>query len=652
VPNGYWGQVLFVDLTTGKAEPERLPEEVYRRFLGGYGLGAAILFERIPAKADPLGPENMLGFLPGLLTGSGAPFSGRWMVAARSPLTGGWGDSNCGGNFGPALRGAGYDGVFVRGLAERPVYLYLDEERAELREASDLWGLNVHQTEEAIRKATSMDVRVACIGPAGERRSLMAGIVNDNGRIAGRCGLGAVMGAKRLKAVAARGKRRPPLASPDVFQDEAEGYRGLFRGKPPVRASRIQSLLTRVLPMMRRFRAKPSSGPAQMVIDTYRRYGTASATALLVELGDAPVKNWMGIGYRDFPLPLSEGLSDEAVIASMERPYACQACPVACGGIVRLPDEGTGYKPEYETLAALGPLTMVGDLDDVVRCGEVCNQAGLDTISVGVAVAFALECAEKGWLPSELKDELALDWGDGKAVLELVQRIARRQLGLGDWLADGVRRAAKRLGPEAQEAAIHAGGQELPMHRGLYEPGVALGYHLDPAPGRHTSTNTGNANLPPLAPYFALHGRRPAGRYDYAEKGPTQAIVMPVLRAVDALGLCQFALLMGRPPFLEWLNAATGWGFDEAEFYRAGKRIQVLRHAFNAREGLPARFPLPARERGEPPQAVGPVAGHTLDMDSMASGYFAFLGLDPATGLPLPETARELGLEQVLVPSA
>jgi aldehyde:ferredoxin oxidoreductase len=294
---------------------------------------------------------------------------------------------------------------------------------------------------------------------------------------------------------------------------------------------------------------------------------------------------------------------------------------------------------------------MVSGLDDVVRCGEICNQAGLDTISVGVAVAFALECAEKGWLPSELKDELALDWGDGKVVLDLVQRIARRQPGLGDWLADGVQRAAKRLGPEAQEAAIHAGGQELPMHRGLYEPGVALGYHLDPAPGRHTSTNTGNANLPPLAPYFALHSRRPAGRYDYAEKGPTQAIVMPVLRAVDALGLCQFALLMGRPPFLEWLNAATGWGLDEAEFFRVGKRIQVMRHAFNAREGLPARFPLPARERGEPPQAVGPVAGHTLDMDSMASGYFAFLGLDPATGLPLPETARELGLEAVL-PSA
>jgi aldehyde:ferredoxin oxidoreductase len=648
MPNGYWGRILSVDLTTGRIEPETLPEKVYREYLGGYGLGVSVLYDRMAPGADPLGPDNILAFLPGLLTGSGAPFSGRFMVAARSPLTGGWGDSNCGGNFGPALRGAGYDALFVRGKADRPVYLYLDEERAELRPADHLWGLTVGQTEGAVRSATSTDVRVACIGPAGESQSLLAGIANGDGRIAGRGGLGAVMGAKRLKAVAARGKLRPPLASPEVFRDEAEGYRGLFRGRPPIRASRIQSLLTGVLPMMRRFRAKLSSGPAQMVIDTYRRYGTASATAMLVELGDAPVRNWTGIGYRDFPLALSEGLSDEAVIRSVERAYACQACPVACGASVRLPDGGTGRKPEYETLAALGPLTMVDDLEDVVRCGEVCNQAGLDTISVGVVVAFALECAEKGWLPSGLEDELALDWGHGKVVLELVQRIARRQAGLGEWLADGVQRAARRLGPEAQEAAVHAGGQELPMHRGVYEPGVALGYHVDPAPGRHTSTNSGSANLEALAPYFALCGRRPAGRYDYAEKGPTQGIVMPVLRAFDSLGLCQFALLMGRPPFLEWLNAATGWGLDEAEFYRAGKRIQLLRHAFNAREGLPARFPLPARERGEPPQGLGPVAGHTLDMDTMASGYFAFLGVDPATGLPLPETVRELGLEAVL----
>lgn len=633
MPNGYWGKVLFVNLSTEQIEAEMLPEAVYRQYLGGYGLGVHVLYERMPTGADPLGPENIIGFLPGLLTGSGAPFSGRFMVVARSPLTGAWGDANCGGNFGPELRGAGYDGLFVSGVAERPVYLYLDGDRAELRDATDLWGLDASETEEAIRSGTSSDVRVACIGPAGERRSLMAAIVNDGGRVAARCGLGAVMGAKNLKAVAARGKERPPLADPKTFKSAATEYRRLFRRGPSRFSSLIPLLLIRCLPIVRRFRARLSGGPAQMVIDSFRRYGTAVGTAALVELGDTPVRNWTGVGFRDFPLSLSAGLSDELVIRHNVRPYGCHSCPVACGAIFCLPDGGTGHKPEYETLAAFGPLVMNDDLDAIVRCNETCNRAGLDTISTGVAVAFALECYEKGWLPPELSDELPLRWGDGAVIVELVQRIGRREPGLGEWLADGVRRAAERVGSEAQEAAVHAGGQELPMHRGLYEPGVALGYQVDPAPGRHTATLSGIAELEPFAPYFALHGLKPAGRYDYAAKGPTFATVIPVLRAFDSLGLCHFALQMGSPPFLDWLNAATGWGFDEAEFFRAGKRIQVLRHAFNAREGLPPRFSLPARERGEPVQTVGPVADITLDMEAMTAGYFAALGLDPDTGM-------------------
>ncbi len=642
---GFWGKILWVNLSTREVREEALPEAVYRRFLGGYGLGISLLYERMPAGADPLGPENILAFLPGLLTGSGAPFSGRFMAVARSPLTGGWGEANCGGRFGPALRGAGYDGLFVTGVSDRPVYLYLNGQQAEVREAGALWGLDTVQTEEAIREATSPEVQVACIGPAGERISLISGVVNDGGRIAARCGLGAVMGAKRLKAVAVRGKERPPLADPEAFRAAVAAYRHLFRRQPSRWAALIPAFLLRLLPLARRLRTRLSGGPTQFVIDSFRRYGTAAGTAALVELGDTPVRNWLGIGFRDFPLHRSGQLSDEAVIRHNIRPYACHSCPVACGAIVRLPDGESGHKPEYETLAAFGPLLLNDDLEAVMRCAEICNRAGLDTISTGVAIAFALEAAERGWLPPELAGELPLRWGDGAAVVELVRRIGHRTPGLGEWLADGVRRAAERLGPEAQEAAIHAGGQELPMHRGLYEPGVALGYALDPAPGRHTSTQSGTAELRAFAPYFALCGLQPAGRYDYAAKGPTFATVIPILRAYDSLGLCQFALQMGEPPFLAWLNAATGWGVDEAEFLRIGRRIQVLRHAFNAREGLPPRFDLPARERGEPPQEAGPVAGVTLDMEAMAAGYFAALGVDPDTGRPLPETATELELE-------
>ncbi|HEY75833.1 MAG TPA: aldehyde ferredoxin oxidoreductase family protein [Thermoflexia bacterium] len=631
MPHGYWGKVLFVDLSTGRVEVEHPPEAVYRSYLGGYGLGVHVLYERVPAGADPLGPENVLGFLPGLLTGSGAPFSGRFMVVARSPLTGAWGDANCGGNFGPALRGAGYDGLFVTGASERPTYLYVDDEHVELRDAADLWGLDTVETEQALRERLGSDVRVACIGPAGEQRSLLAGIVNDGGRIAARCGLGAVMGAKRLKAVVARGKARPPLADPQGFKQATADYRRLFRRRPSPWSRRVPTLFRRLLPLLRRLGIRPSGGPVQMVIDSFRIYGTAAGTAALVELGDAPVRNWTGIGPRDFPLDRSARLSDDGVVQHNLRAYGCHSCPVACGAIVRLPDGGTGHKPEYETLAAFGPLVLNDDLAVVMRCNEICNRAGLDTISVGVAVAFALECAERGWLPPDLAGELDLQWGDGQAIVELTRRIAARRPGLGAWLADGVLRAAARLGPEAREVAMHAGGQELPMHRGVYEPGVALGYAVDPAPGRHSATLSGMADLAPFAPYLALHGLRPPGRYDYEAKGRAFGVIIPLLRAYDSLGLCHFALQMGEPPFLDWLNAATGWGVDEAEFLVIGRRIQHLRHAFNRREGLPDRFPLPARERGDPPQEEGPTAGVTLDVESMVEAYFKTLSTESLT---------------------
>jgi aldehyde:ferredoxin oxidoreductase len=291
---------------------------------------------------------------------------------------------------------------------------------------------------------------------------------------------------------------------------------------------------------------------------------------------------------------------------------------------------------------------MNADLDTVITCNEICNLSGLDTISVGVAVAFAMECYERAWLPPDLADELELTWGNGKAIVELTRRIAARQSGLGEWLADGVQRAAEHLPREAREAAMHAGGQELPMHRGLHEPGVAIGYLVDPAPGRHTSTLSGLSQNPNLARYLRLTGREPGGRYDYAAKGAEMATTMAVLRAFDALGLCQFCLMTGQPPFMDWLRAATGWDVDEAEFLRVGKRIQALRHAFNAREGItPNQVALPGRERGEPPLYAGPLAGITLDTEAMAGSYYQCIGIDPATGWPLAETVRDLGWENL-----
>jgi aldehyde:ferredoxin oxidoreductase len=645
MPYGYWGKILNINLSNRKIEVEEPPEEVYRRYLGGYGLGVQHLYRRIHPGTDPLGPGNILAFLPGILTGSGAQFSGRFMVTALSPLTGAWGEANCGGDFGPALRGAGWDGMFISGQAEEPVYLYIDHGNVEIREAAHLWGKSVQEVEETLSLETAYDARVACIGVAGEKLSLISGIVNHGGRLAARCGLGAVMGSKKLKAVVARGGSRPSLANPKAFKAINSAYLSRFQRKPSDFSARIPELMNRMLPFIRLFRAHLSSGPFDMVVDSYRRYGTCAGTAISVELGDTPVQNWNGIGYRDFPLELSEGISDLAVVKPLVRSYACHSCPVACGGIVTQPDGNEGHKPEYETLAAFGPLTMVSDLATIMRCNHICNMAGLDSISTGGVIAFAIEAAEKGWLPPELAGELSLQWGDGETVLELTRRISTRAEGLGDWLADGVERALRRLVPEARTAANHAGGQELSMHRGIYEPGVAAGYAFDPAPGRHTSTNAGNSTVSAFAPYFTMLGTRPAARYDYAGKGKTQAIAMSLYRAFDSLGLCQFALLMGEPPILEWLNAATGWEMGRPEFFNIGKRIQLLRHAFNAKHGLPPQFKLPAREIGDPPQPIGPLANRKLDMETMAKTYFETLGINPLTGLSLDPNLPELALE-------
>jgi aldehyde:ferredoxin oxidoreductase len=641
MPFGYWGRIIWIDLSTGKIDAEEPPEEIYSRYLGGYGLGVYYLQQRMHPGTDPLGKDNILGFLPGLLTGSGAGFSGRFMVVARSPLTGAWGEANCGGDFGVALRGSGVDGIFIAGKSDRPVFIYISNANIEIRDASAIWGLDVHQSEEALLSLTSTDARTACIGPAGEKLSLLAGIVNHEGRLAARCGLGAVMGSKNLKAVVARGKSRPSVADPKLFNSFSAHYLSIFHRKPSKISAGIPGLMSYLLPAFRNLGARLSSGPVDMVVDSYRRYGTSAGTAVSIELGDSPVRNWTGIGYRDFPLKVSEGLSDTAVVQPLLRPYACQSCPVACGGLVKSPDGEIGHKPEYETLAAFGPMTMVSGLDTIMRCNNICNLAGLDTISTGSAVAFAIECSEKGWLPSNLREELPLSWGADVAVEELTRRIAHRMPGLGEWLADGVQRASKILTHEAHEAAVHAGGQELAMHRGLYEPGVAAGYALDPAPGRHTSTNSGNASVAAFAPYFEMLGLHPSARYDYAGKGVTQAIAMSLYRAYDSLGLCHFALLMGKPPFLEWLNAATGWKIDKAGFFRIGREIQRVRHAFNAREGLPSQFILPARERGDPPQTAGPTRNRTLDMEEMAKAYFDYLGIDSLTGYPIPDADKE-----------
>jgi len=647
---GFLGKILFVDLSQGTTRMESLSPTAFRDVLGGYGLGARLIYDRMPAGADPLGPDNMLGFVPGLLTGAGVLFGGRFMVVAKSPLTGGWGDANCGGHFGPVLRSAGLDGVFFTGISDKPVYLLIDGSQVALRDAGHLWGLGTTETERRLQGEIGRGVQTASIGPAGENRSLIAAIITDGGRAAARSGLGAVMGAKRLKAVAVRGGEHLPVHDPERLKQLNREYGRLFK-KDPSLFSRVLFRMTKAFaPLIRMLRMK-LSGPTDAIIHIYRKYGTSGATAFTTEIGDAPVWNWRGVGARDFPLVRSKRISDDAVIELQVRTYGCRYCPVQCGGIVRLDGEGhavdEAHKPEYETLAAFGPLLLNDDLEAIVKINSLCDRFGLDTISTGTTVAFAMECAEHGLIDAELDDGLTLSWGNAKATIELVRRIARRE-GIGDLLADGVMRAAEQIGGEAESFAMHAGGQELPMHDSRYEPALGLAYAVDPTPGRHNTANSGLLDVPAIRKVLELEGLSSPGRYDYDRKGTEFALVNRYLQVVNCIGVCMFSLVMGEPPIREWINAVTGWELTLEELLRIGHRIQVLRHVFNLREGIrPDGVSLPPRASGHPPLTKGPLKGITLDMEAMKQDYFRRMGYDQG-GIPSRELLESLGLLDVV----
>jgi aldehyde:ferredoxin oxidoreductase len=653
---GYTGKILFVNLSSGEIEEERPDRKTYRGFIGGYGLGAKIIYERQRAGADPLGPESMLGFATGPLTGV-VPFAGRYMVVGKSPLTGTWGDANSGGYFGPQLKAAGYDAVFFTGASERPVYLWVKDGRAELRDAGHLWGLDTTETEETIRdELDDHKIRVACIGPAGEKRSLIAAIINDKGRAAARSGLGAVMGAKGLKAVAVRGRQRVPVADREALKAAVRDMTAPLRQEPS-RFSQLQMrLMAPLLPWLIPWMVKrgiPLKVEPAMEMRLFRQQGTCAQTALSAESGDSPVKNWGGVGSRDFPMATrSRWISDQAVVQYQTKGYACAGCPLGCGGIVRLEDGhytvSEGHKPEYETLCAFGTLCLNDDVASIIKANDMCNRHGLDTISAGATIAFAIECYENGLLSLEDTGGIALRWGNAEAIIEMLDKLARRE-GFGDVLADGVKVAAERIGRGAERYAVHVGGQELPMHDPKYAPSYGTAYVADPTPGRHTAGGYGVAEQMGLAD-VSLDGLRmpTAEKYQYQGKGEVQAVWSNLIQVLNCAGLCMFSAMYSTMPLAELLGSVTGWEWSIEGLLQAGERIQTLRQAFNVREGfVPADFRLPDRARGEPPFPVGPTAGVTVDVDTMVREYYAAMSWDAVSGRPASERLVALDLVQV-----
>ncbi len=610
-------RLAFVDLGTGDVRYEDPGDQVYEQYLGGYGLGAYILYKRQPSGLDPLAPEAMLGFLTGPLTGTDAITGNRFVVVGKSPKTGTWGDANCGGFFGPALKMAGLDGVFFTGAATEPVYALVQDGQVSLHPADDYWGLDSVDTEEKFRAEHGKDCRVACIGPSGERVSALAAVINDGGRAAGRSGLGMVMGSKRLKAIVAQ-----PTGEVEVA--DADG---------------LKAARQRVL--------KEYYKEGNPSYELFSNYGTCGITAGSVQTGDAPIKNWMGT-VHDFST--AEKISDDAVIAIQERKYGCWRCPLACGGHVKVkegPYAVEGHKPEYETLAAYGSMCLNDNLPSIAKANDICNRMGMDTISAGCTIAFAIECYERGIISKEETGGLELTWGNHEAIVQLTEQMGDGTGFGGIVLGDGIRKAVERIGPEAEVAAMHCAGEELPMHDPRCSPGLGASYVIDATPGRHTQYGSWLYEADFLPPDLGMPTYD--DKYAYAGKGDNGRYVSCWGHVVNAAGLCMFGCTVTPAPAVpEFLTHAMGKEYTLESIQEVGARIAALRTAFNIREGARnVEFKLPRRVLGEPPLEAGDTAGKTVDNQTEIRDYLVAMGWDPETGVPKKETLEALGLDFV-----
>lgn len=644
--SGYMGKYVIINLSTGKSEIVSPGDEFYKKYLTGYGMGAAVITERQKAKINPLSPEAHIGFCSGILTGTGAYFSGRFMVVGKSPLTGGWGDSNSGGFFSVEIKRAGYDAVFVTGKAKKPVYIYINDGKVEIKDAKKVWGKDTVETEELIRaELKEKKAQIACIGKAGEKLSLISGVVTDGGRIAARSGLGAVMGSKNLKALVVKGSARATVADPEKMKELNKKFLKAFKFVNPMDTVTV-AIINYVSQVIARTGISVPSQPST-VREIYKKYGTSGLTVYSALTGDSPIKNWSGVGYVDYPGAYK--LSDESVIAYQKKKYGCQACPLACGGVIDIKKGrygGTeGHKPEYETLCSFGGLLLQDDLDTLIEINELCNREGIDTISAGGAVAFAIECFEKGIIDDKQTGGLKLGWGKSTEILKLTEMIIKREK-IGNILADGVKVAAKKIGKGSEKFAVHAGGQELPMHDSRLDPGFGIIYQMEPTPGRHTVSSY------LYGPLYKTKNRFPSVKKMIGNaKGKEMKNLALCLGTAyftnlfNGAGLCQFGILTGPLPVVDYLNAVTGWNLSADEYLKAGERVFNLRKAFNLREGVTLEDSrLHPRAAGAEPVKKGPIKGVTLDMESLTRGFCELAGWDYSSGGPTKEKLRELGI--------
>ncbi len=599
--NGWTGKILRIDLTSGKISEEATDPAIARLYIGARGMGTRYFFNEVDPGIDPLGPENKIIFAPGPFSGTYAPSAGRYDVITKGPLNGTIAASNSGGSFGAELKYAGYDMVIIEGKAKKPSYIWLQDGRVEIRDAAHLWGKNVPDTTDLLRAETDDEAKVACIGPAGEKLVLFAAIMNEMHRAAGRSGVGAVMGSKNLKALVVSGSGGVTVADPSAFKEA-------------------------VMKARRKIQEHPVGGAG------LKAYGTDVLVNILNSVGGLPTRN-----YHDGYYPTADKVGGETLAANqLLRPKGCFSCIISCGRVSHVTDkryEGAGEGPEYETAWAYGPDCGIDNMDAVTKANFICNEQGLDCITMGATIACAMDMFEDGVLTLKDTGGMPVRFGDADAIIKLTEMTAARE-GFGDKLAEGSYRLAASHGHPEYSMTVKK--QEMPAYDPRAVQGIGLNYATNNRGGDHVRGYTISVEV--LG--------SPVKIDQYETKGKPQWVktFQDLTAALDSSGACLFSTFgLGADELAEMLSALTGVPYPTAEFMKAGERIWNMERQFNLRAGLTAKDDtLPARLLKEPIK-TGPSKGRVSELSKMLPEYYALRGWDK-NGVPTDAKLKELGL--------
>jgi aldehyde:ferredoxin oxidoreductase len=598
-----WGKFLRVNLTTKEVKVETWDEDLAKKWLGSRGLGIYLLLKEMDPKVEPLSPDNKLIIAPGPLSGTSAPTGGRYNVITKSPQTGYITFANSGGFFGAELKRAGYDALVIEGASEKPVYLYIKDDHVEIRDASHLWGKLLSETQETIRKELKDEnIKVAAIGPAGEKMVKFAAIMNDVHRAAGRGGPGAVMGSKKLKAIAVRGTKDVPLADREKF-------------------------MLAIREKINKLRADPVAGGG------LPKYGTAVLVNIINENGLYPTRNFQSGVFKYAFEQSGEAMVDKYLVKN----HPCFACPIGCARMNKLPTIGVTEGPEYESIFALGSDLGINDLASIIEANHLCDEYGLDTISTGGTLATAMELYEKGLLKdAELgKSAPPLRWGNTEALHYYIEKIAKRD-GFGDKLAEGGYRLSKMYNGEEYFMGVKK--LELPAYDPRGAEGHALGYATNNRGGCHIKNYM-------ISPEILGYPKK-MDPHDISDDKINMLILFQHLTAIiDSAGLCLFTTFgLGPDDYRDMLNAALGWNLSTEEYLKIGERIWNAERLFNLMAGLdPVKEDTLPKRFLEEPMPEGPNKGRTVRLKEMLPRYYALRGWTQDGRIP-EEKLRELDL--------